>query len=310
MAVVIADSEAMVADSAAMMVDALTYLFNWYAERQKQIYKIKLEGQEESSNNNNTNHVSPTTSSLLLYRKYTLQLEIIPPLLSVSTLLMVTFIVFKEATEVLILDIKLHQDESLQTDPNIRIMMIFSVFNLFLDILNMSCFASAKHALGYETTIKGEDDDHNTSKDRQEVETMRSLLDDHDHTISSTLATLVEEEDNEDDNDEKYDYSHNVEKKGAAIKEIEDIQQRYDVEERSSSTESKTRKIGNTKKNNKMVHFEIDSCDNHNNTNHRHHANEDGSNLNMCSAYTVCERENLESEQTVFLYPPLSATLY
>ena len=41
----IAGSEAMLADTAAMVVDALTYLFNWFAERQKQYYSEKLNQQ-------------------------------------------------------------------------------------------------------------------------------------------------------------------------------------------------------------------------------------------------------------------------
>jgi hypothetical protein len=152
----------MAGDSAAMMVDALTYLFNWYAERRKKAYAEKL-------NNGNT-----AGKSSLLHRKYTLQLEIVPPLLSVSALLVVTCVVLKKAISVLILDAK--RDKSEQADPNIHLMMLFSVLNLMLDCLNVFCFASAKHALGYNTTPA----DDESGIDRQQVTIMRSLLSDDD----------------------------------------------------------------------------------------------------------------------------------
>lgn len=141
-----AGSSAMLGDSVAMMVDALTYLFNLVAERQKEIYASKLQQQYKFS--------SPMTSfsrnkMVLQYRKYTCQLELIPPLLSVSTLLVVTVLVLKESIHTLILDRE--RDASLQSDPNVDLMVIFSFFNLLLDVVNIGCFASANHALGYKT---------------------------------------------------------------------------------------------------------------------------------------------------------------
>jgi hypothetical protein len=141
-----AGSAAMLGDSVAMMVDALTYLFNLVAERQKEIYASKLQQQYKFS--------FPMTSftrnkMVLQYRKYTSQLELIPPLLSVSTLLLVTVLVLKESIHTLILDRQ--RDASLQSDPNVDLMVIFSFFNLLLDVVNVGCFASANHALGYKT---------------------------------------------------------------------------------------------------------------------------------------------------------------
>lgn len=141
-----AGSSAMLGDSVAMMVDALTYLFNMVAERQKEIYASKLQQQYKFS--------FPMTSfsrnkMVLQYRKYTCQLELIPPLLSVSTLLLVTVLVLKESVHTLILDRE--RDASLQSDPNVDLMVIFSFFNLLLDVVNVGCFASANHAFGYKT---------------------------------------------------------------------------------------------------------------------------------------------------------------
>lgn len=141
-----AGSEAMLGDSVAMMVDALTYLFNLIAERQKEIYASKLKQQN--------NFAAPATAlarsrMVLQYRKYTYQLELIPPLISVSILLIVTVLVMKESIHTLILDTQ--RDASLQSDPNINLMVIFSFFNLLLDMLNVGCFASASHAFGYKT---------------------------------------------------------------------------------------------------------------------------------------------------------------
>ncbi|OEU22448.1 hypothetical protein FRACYDRAFT_179287 [Fragilariopsis cylindrus CCMP1102] len=173
---IFAGSEAMFGDSIAMMVDALTYLFNLCAERQKEFYAIQLQEQQQQQEKRNkqqyesesefesesdpSSSSSPTkpysSSSLninnimvLKHRKYTYQLELIPPLLSVTALLVVTVIVLKESIHILILDST--RDVSLQADPNINIMMIFSFLNLLLDVVNVGCFASAKHAMGYKT---------------------------------------------------------------------------------------------------------------------------------------------------------------
>lgn len=148
-----AGSEAMLGDSVAMMVDALTYLFNLVAERQKEVYASKLKHQNKLSS-------SPMTAftrnkMVLEYRKYTYQLELIPPLLSVATLMVVTVLVLKESIHTLILDSE--RDASLQSDPNVDLMVIFSFFNLLLDVVNVGCFASANHALGYKTDT-GEND--------------------------------------------------------------------------------------------------------------------------------------------------------
>ena len=136
-----ADSQAMKGDSAAMVVDSMTYLFNWYAEKQK----TRFDEDHGANSNARVGHISRER------RKLVLRLEIIPPLVSVTTLVVVTIIVLKQAIEVLYLDTKRSKSE--QADPKIHLMMTFSVVNLGLDFLNVFCFARAKHLLGFETAV-------------------------------------------------------------------------------------------------------------------------------------------------------------
>ncbi|KAG7341994.1 cation efflux protein [Nitzschia inconspicua] len=165
-AAVIAGSEALLGDSFAMMVDAFTYLFNWYAERQKVLYAQKLQLHDPlliDDENGDDDDLVATTIQELEYKKYTYQLELVPPLISVSTLIVVTIIVLKQSIKVLILDTQ--RDRSEQSDPNVQLMMLFSFLNLLLDVVNVGCFASAKHALGYNT--KTNDDDSHEPEDEE-----------------------------------------------------------------------------------------------------------------------------------------------
>lgn len=134
----IAGSQAMLGDSAAMMVDALTYGFNYFAERQK--------------NRDDDDDATTTMSRRLrarLRRKRTLIWELIPPLISVVTLVIVTAFVLRQAVKVLVLDA--HRPKDQQHIPNVELMLAFSLLNLALDGLNVFCFAKAKHLMGYAT---------------------------------------------------------------------------------------------------------------------------------------------------------------
>ena len=140
-----AESEAMKGDSAAMMVDSLTYLFNWIAERQKHVFDRNYQHPMNLI-------LTPERAKQVRQRtkrKVTLQWEIIPPLVSVSTLLIVTGVVLRQASRVIWLD--LHRDPNLQSDPNIDLMMGFALVNLALDGVNFCCFAQASHLFGYDT---------------------------------------------------------------------------------------------------------------------------------------------------------------
>mmetsp|Transcript_10 Transcript_10/g.23 ORF Transcript_10/g.23 Transcript_10/m.23 type:complete len:398 (+) Transcript_10:152-1345(+) len=149
-------SEAMLGDSIAMMIDSLAYLFNMVAERKKEVYATKLQEQHSASSSND---LEPFTKNrmVLEYRKYTYQLELIPPLVSVTTLLVLTIIVLKKAVYSLILDFQ--GDEHLGPDPDVNLMALFSVINLVLDAVNVGYFASANHALGYKTNRERQDND-------------------------------------------------------------------------------------------------------------------------------------------------------
>jgi hypothetical protein len=173
----IAGSEAMMGDSAAMLVDALTYLFNLIAERKKKTY-ILAQQQEQLSCSSDHPELAQKLR-VLKYKRYLLQLELIPPLLSVSTLLVVTGFVLHAAIRVLVLDAT--RDTSEQSDPNIHIMMLFSVLNLLLDGLNIFCFAKAKHALGYSTQ---EEPDPPRLNRRRKPSAVKPLID-HDKLHSA-----------------------------------------------------------------------------------------------------------------------------
>ena len=219
-----------------MMVDALTYLFNLLAERQKNSYKSTFEGlqnqhkkhqrqrQRQRYQHIHSNRQPRATTDYeqyqqqqqqiddlqleiheCTYKSKTLRLELVPPLISVSALLVVTIVVAKEAIHVLALHfvgefdngtdvgvaddylnttsnittfkddldgddrhhrclpydeaskIVISESAGSKTDPNIHLMMLFSVLNFALDGLNVFCFAKADHAAGYATT------DHHSS---------------------------------------------------------------------------------------------------------------------------------------------------
>jgi Co/Zn/Cd efflux system component len=126
----IANSEAMLADSEAMSVDAFTYLFNLWAER------IKKEPQ------------SGHDSSVVLhnYRQELrrLYLELIPPAISVATLIVVTVFTLRDAVKTMQGSESGEEDQ----DVDISIMLFFSGLNLLLDVVNVTCFARADSAFG------------------------------------------------------------------------------------------------------------------------------------------------------------------
>lgn len=234
-----ASSEAMVGDSSAMMVDALTYLFNWMAERRKrqfqqqdddddekeqrqqqgQFLEVELtkqepleQGKEDDSKMDNRGQRRTITTleqqqqnefqhrqRERFKRKALLQLEILPPLISVSALLVVTFFVLKTAIQVLVLDT--HRKRSEQSDPNLNVMLIFSLVNLGLDLLNVTCFARAKHMLGFETHVATSTTGHHHHHHRDHilVRTQHDDDDDDDDDHSFSMAGYVVDENDEDE---------------------------------------------------------------------------------------------------------------
>lgn len=130
----VANSQSMLADSEAMSVDALTYLFNLLAERIK--------------------NRPPTEKELLLpliVREHNkemkrLYLELIPPLISVTTLIAVTIVTLKEAFHTL------YGEGAEEEDVSANLMLFFSGLNLLLDVVNVTCFARAHQAYGLQKT--------------------------------------------------------------------------------------------------------------------------------------------------------------
>lgn len=128
-----ARSSAMVADSVAMFVDAFTYLFNLLAEHLKDCDHV-------------TDYERRLPPPVRLHRKklQTLYLELFPPLISVSTLLVVTVLTLRSSISTLTA-----ADDDVNVDPNLSIMMFFSVVNLVIDCINVTCFARAEKAVQF-----------------------------------------------------------------------------------------------------------------------------------------------------------------
>ena len=144
-AVSIAKSQAMVGDSSAMVIDSLTYLFNSYAE------KIKNKSLRESVDDD----LSAAEKELkrLERTRQRLWLEILPPLCSVMTLIVLTIYIIIDAFRTLSTpDYDVGENDS--DEPDIGVMFFFSALNLGLDIMNVTCFARAKHAFGFAVIDK------------------------------------------------------------------------------------------------------------------------------------------------------------
>eukprot|EP00804_Cyclotella_cryptica_P008674 CCRYP_020843-RA/>CCRYP_020843-RA protein AED:0.04 eAED:0.04 QI:357/1/1/1/1/1/3/420/350 len=143
-AVWIARSEAMIGDSSAMVIDSLTYLFNSYAERIKNLSLSTDDDDHLTEREKELKRLGRTRQRLLL--------EIAPPLCSVLTLIGLTIYIIKDALDTLArTDFESGEGDgsSSYSDPNVGIMFFFSGLNLALDILNVTCFARAKHAFGF-----------------------------------------------------------------------------------------------------------------------------------------------------------------
>ena len=132
----LAHSHAMVGDSVAMIVDSIAYLFNWIAERRKREATACA-----AADDSITPRIRRRTQ-----RKRVLELEIVPPILSVSILVVVTTIVTQSAVSVLLSPPSEASEATGQ--PNLIVMVVFSASNLCLDMLNVFCFSKSNENMG------------------------------------------------------------------------------------------------------------------------------------------------------------------
>jgi Co/Zn/Cd efflux system component len=161
---IIAGSQSMLVDAEAMSVDALTYLFNLYAER----IKHRPYSEEELEMPAQTRDYRRELSRLYL--------ELVPPLISVCTLIVVTVLATRDAYYTLRQDEAEGEDVA---DVDVNIMIIFSALNLLLDVVNVFCFARAKQAFGI-SDIKRESINSSIRQNSIGAVEMESLLTDGD----------------------------------------------------------------------------------------------------------------------------------
>jgi Co/Zn/Cd efflux system component len=181
----VAGSQAMIGDSVTMIVDALTYLFNWFAEGRKRRFEEEHEKQVCHTNTDGepASELSPPDlagesgafdASIEAQRaqrvrhrtkrKMVLRLVVIPPIISVMALAAITVVVANRAVRALLLDLNRKKDQ--QSQPNVNMMLAFSLVNMFLDSVNLFCFARAKHLMGY-SVIEEADSDERRNTNRQ-----------------------------------------------------------------------------------------------------------------------------------------------
>ena len=215
-AISIARSQAMIADSCAMVIDSMTYLFNSWAERIKNRSLNEEEKTDLSEGEKEMKRLDRTRQRLLL--------EIAPPLCSVLTLIGLTISVSKEAMDTLTGgDVDLQDDEVpviSDEDPNVGIMFFFSGLNLVLDILNVTCFARARHAFGFAVI----DEDRHRYMLAYDGSLHNVFADSFNKSQSEVdLHKLSEEEDINDT--EQKNYSSIVEEREEATKERDGVQE-------------------------------------------------------------------------------------
>ena len=155
---IIARSQSMLADSMAMSVDAFTYLFNLAAERLKH---RTYDGRYDDENANVNVSVEEKRRRKKIMRLY---LEFIPPLISVTALVIVSAKSLMEAITTIVYtpisspsaeypDAGVEEEE-----PNVDLMLIFSSLNLALDVMNVACFSKLQNfSMTGDMTVKGDD---------------------------------------------------------------------------------------------------------------------------------------------------------
>lgn len=158
----IAGSQSMLEDAEAMSVDALTYLFNLWAER----IKHRPYSDEELK--------LPVAVREYQRELQRLYLELVPPLLSVMTLILVTGYALRDAFRTLIGSDD--DDDGEDDDVDVSIMLIFSGMNLLLDVVNVACFARANQAFGLSIIERERAASRFSTRDGSGISEMEELL--------------------------------------------------------------------------------------------------------------------------------------
>lgn len=170
---IIAKSQSMLADSLAMSVDAFTYLFNLAAERLKH------------RSRDHYNHRLSAEENKRRKKMIRLYLEFVPPMMSVTALIVVSVQAFMEAMET-IMDSQVEMNgrdtdeshvlqlqEQEEDEPNVRLMLFFSSLNLGLDILNVTCFSKVQNfslmSVGDLIAGQNQKDENDDVRGRQEL---------------------------------------------------------------------------------------------------------------------------------------------
>jgi Co/Zn/Cd efflux system component len=302
----IAGSQAMMGDSAAMLVDSVTYLFNFIAERKKHQFDSTTAAVPEFPVEDAAE--DPIKAERIRKRnrrKMVLQLEILPPTLSVTTLVLVTIFVTTKAVRLLRLD--MHRSRAEQHRPNVNLMLAFSVCNLVLDGLNVFCFARAKHLMGYSTTTKtnhvetAQDDQSSIGLQYSDVDQLSTTMisNGHGENNGNCNGTVCENPNTISTSVERNGYSQvplHQNRKGSTVGDVkgsmmptcqnnvsgENTDEREDFYRHSDSVIQKRQ--NQTHEHSHSSHHQ-----------HHHNREDDDTNLNMCSAYTHVFADTLRS---------------
>ena len=176
---VIAGSQSMLEDAEAMSVDALTYLFNLWAEK----FKHRPYTAKELA--------LPANVREYHREKTRLYLELVPPFLSVSILIVVTVLALRDAFE------SLNQPpDAEEDDVDVNLMLIFSGMNLILDIVNVTCFARAHQAFGLSEVKKEHPVTRYSARNSERGVELESLV---THPNGSVSVEMVDDDENESD---------------------------------------------------------------------------------------------------------------
>uniref|UniRef100_A0A7S3QHS5 Uncharacterized protein n=1 Tax=Chaetoceros debilis TaxID=122233 RepID=A0A7S3QHS5_9STRA len=216
----LAHSKAMMGDSIAMYVDAFTYAFNLWAERMKSRVEVDNDNADFVNNNDTEEQqqldlVSIQRRKSRDKRKMTLILELVPPLVSVTTLVTATiWILHDSISDLQFLTSSQMDDDNNGNDddendqeaadadagdnysdvqPNTIVMMVFSSLNLLVDVINVFFFAKADHAFGYDTVEEDFHIDETTS-------TLETTFDNNNNNSSPSGS--------ESNNQNSLDYHH------------------------------------------------------------------------------------------------------